>query len=159
MSFVVCMYLCQSRLGPGAYQVTSYASAARVLRGYMVCTRVAWLHGLHPCACRVVTWFAYSPSPSLSPSPTACGQIRELQRCSVSSNNYGRTGVETHLISSRSYTLLEGLTTSLWALYIQEQKTFFKCLIYRAGAILHLKALQQVCGPCIYRNKKHFLNV
>ena len=31
---VVCMYLCQSRLGPGAYQVTSYASAAHVLRGY-----------------------------------------------------------------------------------------------------------------------------
>ena len=45
----VCMYLCQSRLGPGAYQVTSYASAAHVSHGYMVCTRahVAWLHGLH----------------------------------------------------------------------------------------------------------------
>ena len=55
--------LCQSRLGPGAYQVTSYASAAarmscgymvcaraRVACGYMVCTRVAWLHGLRPCA-------------------------------------------------------------------------------------------------------------
>ena len=50
----VCMYLCQSRLGPGTYQVTSYASAARVSRGYMVCahvawlahSRVAWLHGL-----------------------------------------------------------------------------------------------------------------
>ena len=79
----VCMYLCQSRLGPGA----SYASAACVSRGYMVCarahayrvvtwfvparTRIAWLHGLCPrarvsrgymvCAqahayC-VVTWF------------------------------------------------------------------------------------------------------
>ena len=74
----VCMYLCQSRLGPGAYQVTSYASAVRVSRGYVVCARarrvvtwfahvsygymvcararVAWLHGLQ--ACRVVTWFA-----------------------------------------------------------------------------------------------------
>ena len=54
----VCMYLCQSRFGPGAYQVTSYASAVRVSRGYVVCARarVAWLHGLH--ACRVVTWFA-----------------------------------------------------------------------------------------------------
>ena len=46
-----CMYVptvCQSRLGPGAYQVTSYASAARVSHGYMVCARarVAWLHGL-----------------------------------------------------------------------------------------------------------------
>ena len=42
------MYLCQSHLGPGAYQVTSYASAARVSRGYMVSARVrvAWLHGL-----------------------------------------------------------------------------------------------------------------
>ena len=29
---------------------------ARVSRGYMVCTRVAWLHGLRTC--RVVTWFA-----------------------------------------------------------------------------------------------------
>ena len=54
----VCMYLCQSRLGPRAYQVTSYASAARMSRGYMVCARVAWLHSLRPCACRVVTWFA-----------------------------------------------------------------------------------------------------
>ena len=53
------MYLCQSCLGPGAYQVMSYASAARVSRGYMVCarTRVAWLHGLCQRACRVVTWF------------------------------------------------------------------------------------------------------
>ena len=46
-----CMYVptvCQSRLGPGAYQVMSDASAVRVLRGYMVCARarVAWLHGL-----------------------------------------------------------------------------------------------------------------
>ena len=53
------MYLCQSRLGPGAYQVTSYAGAARVSRsywfvparvsrGYMVCARacVTWFHGL-----------------------------------------------------------------------------------------------------------------
>ena len=55
----VCMYQCQSRLGPEAYQVMSYASAARVSRGYMVCARarVAWLHGLCPRACRVVTWF------------------------------------------------------------------------------------------------------
>ena len=52
------MYLCQSRLGPAAYQVTSYAGAARVSRGYMVCARarVAWLHGLR--ACRMITWFA-----------------------------------------------------------------------------------------------------
>ena len=52
------MYLCQSRLDPGVYQVTSYASAARVLCGYMVCARahVTWLHGLH--ACCMVTWFA-----------------------------------------------------------------------------------------------------
>ena len=54
----VCTCVCQSRLGPGAYQVTSYTNAARVSRGYMVCAhaRVAWLHGLR--ACRVVTWFA-----------------------------------------------------------------------------------------------------
>ena len=54
----VYMYLCQSRLGPGAYQVTSYASAARMSRGYVVCARarVAWLHGLR--ACRMVTWLA-----------------------------------------------------------------------------------------------------
>ena len=45
--------------------------------------RVAWLHGLR--AWRVVTWFTYSGI-SPSPSPTTCGQIRELQRCSVSSN-------------------------------------------------------------------------
>ena len=53
-----CMYVCQSRLGPGAYQVMSYASAAHVSRGYMVCARarVVWLHGLH--ACCMVTWFA-----------------------------------------------------------------------------------------------------
>ena len=53
------MYLCQSCLGPGAYQVTSYASVACVSRGYMVCARarVAWLHGLCPRACCVVTWF------------------------------------------------------------------------------------------------------
>ena len=54
---VVCMYLCQSHLGPGAYQVTSYTGAARASRDYMVCMRVAWLHGLHTCC--VVTWFAY----------------------------------------------------------------------------------------------------
>ena len=50
------MYLCQSRLGPGAYQVTSYASAAHVSHGYMVCARarVAWLHGLR--VYRMVTW-------------------------------------------------------------------------------------------------------
>ena len=53
----ICMYLCQSRLGPGA----SYASAARVSRGYInlhgcARTRVAWLHGLR--ACRMVAWFA-----------------------------------------------------------------------------------------------------
>ena len=53
------MYLCQLRLGPGAYQVTSYASAVRVSRGYMVCARaracrvVTWFD-----ACRMVTWFA-----------------------------------------------------------------------------------------------------
>ena len=61
-----CKYLCQSRLGPrhGAYRVTSYASVARVSRGYMfvparvsrgymshgymvcVSAHVAWLHGL-----------------------------------------------------------------------------------------------------------------
>ena len=81
----VCMYLhvCQSRLGPGACQVTSYASAARV----------TWLHGLCPRVCRVVTWFAtvrvllgYMVCPSPSPSCTACGWIRELQHCSVASN-------------------------------------------------------------------------
>ena len=49
----VCMYVCtyvsHAWAGPGAYQVTSYAGAARVSRGYMVCA----------CgACRVVTWFA-----------------------------------------------------------------------------------------------------
>ena len=52
-----CMYVCQSRLGPGAYQVTSYASAARVawLHGLRACrmvtsrARVAWLHGLRAC--------------------------------------------------------------------------------------------------------------
>ena len=86
----VYMYLCQSRLGPGAYQVTSYASAARVSRGYMACARarVAWLHGLR--ACRMVTWFArvawLHGLPNPSPSPTACGRIRELQRSSVTSN-------------------------------------------------------------------------
>ena len=32
----VCMYLCQSRLGPGVYQVASYASAARVSRGSII---------------------------------------------------------------------------------------------------------------------------
>ena len=64
-----CMYLCQSRLGPGAYQVThtqaphacrvvTWFVPVRVSRGYMVCARVAWLHGLCPCACHVVTWFA-----------------------------------------------------------------------------------------------------
>ena len=54
------MYLCQSRLGPGAYQVMSYASAARVSHGYMICARacVVWLHGLHACRMVTVTWFA-----------------------------------------------------------------------------------------------------
>ena len=74
---------------------------ASVSRGYMICARVESLHGLR--ACRMVTWFArdawlhglrvsrvyrvcraYSPGPS----PTACDRIRELQRCSVSSNHY-----------------------------------------------------------------------
>ena len=71
----------------------------RVSRGYMVCARarVTWLHGLRPCACRVVTWFAYSSSPS--PSPTACGRICELQRCSVSSNNnkYGYNDINDNI--------------------------------------------------------------
>ena len=73
-----------------AYQVTSYASAACVSRGYMACARarVAWLHGLR--ACRMLTWFArvawLHGLPNPSPSPTACGRIRELQRSSVSSN-------------------------------------------------------------------------
>ena len=45
------MYLCQSCLGPGAYQVS-------VSHGYMVCACacVAWLPGLR--ACRMVTRFA-----------------------------------------------------------------------------------------------------
>ena len=101
-----CMYLCQSCFGPGAYQVPSYASAARVSRGYMVCTRarVAWLqyglracrvvtcfapvrvsHGYMVCARARVTWLHGLPCPS--PSLAACGRIRELQRCSVSSIN------------------------------------------------------------------------
>ena len=55
------MYLCQSSLGPGAYQVTSYGSAVRMSRGYMVCAhvRVAWLHDLYLRTCHVVTWFAH----------------------------------------------------------------------------------------------------
>ena len=42
-----CMYVPMS-VTLGAYQVTSYASAARVSHDYMVCARarVAWLHGL-----------------------------------------------------------------------------------------------------------------
>ena len=67
--------------GLRACRMVTWFAPVRVSRGYMVCARVAWLHGLRPCACRVVTWFAYSPSPS----PTTCGQICELQRCSVSS--------------------------------------------------------------------------
>ena len=54
----VCMYLCQSLLGPGAYQVKSYAKAPHMSGGYMVCAHacVTWLHGLQVCL--GVTWFA-----------------------------------------------------------------------------------------------------
>ena len=81
------VYLCQSRLPWGvpsgvirkrrtcviwlhdlrACCMVTWFVAARVSRGYMVCARVAWLHGLCLRACcmvtwfaRVVTWFAYS---------------------------------------------------------------------------------------------------
>ena len=45
------MYLCQSRLGLGPWGVPSDVISKRH-------TRVAWLHGLCPRACRVITWFA-----------------------------------------------------------------------------------------------------
>ena len=39
---------------PRACRMVTWFVPARVSRGYMVCARVAWLHGLRPCACRLV---------------------------------------------------------------------------------------------------------
>ena len=70
----VCTYLCQSRLGPGAYILrTSYASAPRVSRGYMF-ARVYVSHGYMVCARARVAWLHGLPIASPSPSPTACGR-------------------------------------------------------------------------------------
>ena len=94
---VVCMYVPMSvTLGP-------WGLPSDVIHKRRA--RVAWLHGLCPRTCHMVTWFArvtwlhglrvshgYMVCLALarrpSPSPTACGWIRELQRCSVSSYIY-----------------------------------------------------------------------
>ena len=46
-----CMYVCTYVSHAWVWGAISYASAARVSRGYMVCARArdAWLHGLRTC--------------------------------------------------------------------------------------------------------------